>query len=112
MGILSLMYHRFNEKKYSSTNIQMEIFKKQIKIIKDLNYSFYDPNDLTKNFHLPKKEKKILITIDDAFSSFYKIAWPYLKNKEIPFILFVSTEVVGKNGYMNWETNQRNRKKP
>ena len=112
MGILSLMYHRFNEKKYSSTNIQMEIFKKQIKIIKDLNYSFYDPDDLTKNFHLPKKEKKILITIDDAFSSFYKIAWPYLKSKEIPFILFVSTEVVGKNGYMNWEQIKEIEKNP
>ena len=79
MGILSLMYHRFDEKKYPSTNIQMNIFKEQIKIIKDLNYNFYDPEDLKKNFNIPKKEKKILITIDDAFSSFYEVAWPYLK---------------------------------
>ena len=49
-----------------------------------------------------KKEKKILITIDDAFSSFYNSAWPYLKKEKIPFILFVSTETVGKNGYMTW----------
>ena len=34
MGILTLMYHRFDEKKYPSTNIQMNIFKEQIKIIK------------------------------------------------------------------------------
>ena len=26
-GILSLMYHRFDENKYPSTNIQMDIFK-------------------------------------------------------------------------------------
>ena len=26
-GILSLMYHRFNETKYPSTNIQMKVFK-------------------------------------------------------------------------------------
>ena len=26
-GILSLMYHRFNENKYPSTNIKMDIFK-------------------------------------------------------------------------------------
>jgi len=103
MGILSLMYHRFDEKKYPSTNIQMEIFEEQIKIIKSLNYSFYNPGDFIKNFNIPKKEKKILITIDDAFSSFYKTAWPYLKSNKIPFILFVSTEAVGKNGYMNWE---------
>ena len=101
-GILSLMYHRFNENKYPSTNIQMDIFKKQIKIIKELKYNFYDPKDLEENYHTPKIEKKILITIDDAFLSFYEVAWPYLKEKNIPFILFVSTQTVGKNGYMTW----------
>ena len=102
-GILSLMYHRFDESKYPSTNIQMNIFKKQIEIIQNLKYKFYDPQDLKKNFHTIKLEKKILITIDDAFSSFYEIAWPYLKEKKIPFILFVSTKAVGKNGYMTWD---------
>ena len=29
-GILSLMYHRFNENKYPSTNIRMDIFEKQM----------------------------------------------------------------------------------
>ena len=102
-GILSLMYHRFDENKYPSTNIQMDIFKKQIKIIRNSKYNFYDPANLEKNFYIEKKEKKILITIDDAFSSFYEVAWPYLKKKKIPFILFVSTETVGKNGYMTWK---------
>jgi hypothetical protein len=102
-GILSLMYHRFDENKYPSTNIQMDIFKQQIEIIKNLKYNFYDPEDLAKNFHTTKIEKKILITIDDAFSSFYEIAWPYLKKEKIPFILFVSTETIGQNGYMTWE---------
>ena len=102
-GILSLMYHRFDENKYPSTNIKMDIFKQQINIIKNLKYNFYNPNDLEKNFHKPKTEKKILITIDDAFSSFYEVAWPYLKEEKIPFILFVSTKTVGKKGYMTWD---------
>ena len=49
------------------------------------------------------KKKEILITIDDAFESFYTEAWPYLKKNKIPFILFVSTEPVGNRGYMTWE---------
>jgi peptidoglycan/xylan/chitin deacetylase (PgdA/CDA1 family) len=101
-GILSLMYHRFDENKYPSTNIQMDIFKQQINIIRKLQYNFYDPKDLERNFYTSKIEKKILITIDDAFSSFYKVAWPYLKKEKIPFILFVSTQTVGRNGYMTW----------
>ena len=50
-----------------------------------------------------KKRKKILITIDDGFKSFYNEAWPYLKENNIPFILFVSTQPVGKYGYMTWD---------
>ena len=111
-GILSLMYHRFNEDKYPSTNIQMDIFKQQIKIIKKFKYDFYNPKNLEKNFQIAKIEKKILITIDDAFSSFYENAWPYLKEKKIPFILFVSTEAVGKNGYMTWDQIKELEKEP
>ena len=97
------MYHRFDENKYPSTNIKMEVFVKQIEMIKNTNYEFYDIQKFIDDFDKPKNEKKILITIDDAFSSFYEIAWPFLKENKIPFILFVSTEPVGNNGYMTWD---------
>ena len=97
------MYHRFNENKYPSTNIKMDIFDQQMNLIKDLNYEFYDPKIFLDEFKNPKNKKKILITIDDGFKSFYNEAWPYLKKNKIPFILFVSTEPVGKNGYMTWD---------
>ncbi len=41
-GILSLMYHRFNENKYPSTNIRMDMFDEQMKIIK--NQGYYSQN--------------------------------------------------------------------
>lgn len=111
-GILSLMYHRFDENKYPSTNIQMDIFKEQMSIINTSNYKFFDPQYLQKEFNFPKNKKEILITVDDAFLSFYKIAWPYLKREKIPFILFVSTETVGKTGYMSWQQIQEVEKEP
>ena len=97
------MYHRFNENKYPSTNIRMEVFHEQMQIIKNSNYEFYDPEIFITEFDKRKDNKKILITIDDGFKSFYNEAWPYLKKNQIPFILFISTEPVGKNGYMNWD---------
>ena len=97
------MYHRFDENKYPSTNIKMEVFVEQIEMIKNANYEFYDIQEFIDNFNQPKNKKKILITIDDAFSSFYEIAWPFLKENRIPFILFVSTEPVGNKGYMTWD---------
>ena len=97
------MYHRFNENKYPSTNIKMDIFEEHINIIKNSDFNFHNPNNFDEQFNKPKQKKEILITIDDAFESFYTEAWPYLKENKIPFILFVSTEPVGKRGYMTWE---------
>jgi len=102
-GVLSIMYHRFDENKYPSTNIRMEFFLKHIQLINSLNYEFIHPNEFKKKFDTPKKQKKILLTIDDGFQSFYEVAWPFLKKNEIPFILFISTEPVGNKGYMNWD---------
>ena len=97
------MYHRFNENKYPSTNIRIKIFKKHIEIIKKNNFELYNPKNFNEEFENPKLNKKILLTIDDAFESFYINAWPYLKKNKIPFILFVSTEPVGRKGYMTWD---------
>ena len=81
----------------------MEIFVQQINLIKNLGYEFYEPDLFLNEFNEPKDKKKVLITIDDGFKSFYNHAWPYLKKNNIPFILFISTEPVGKNGYMTWD---------
>ena len=78
-GVLSIMYHRFNEFKYPSTNISMDIFKEHVDLILDTNLTFYHPKDFVDDFDIPKEEKKILLTVDDAFQSFHDNAWPYLK---------------------------------
>ena len=102
-GILSIMYHRFDEFEYPSTNIGMKEFKNQVQIIKKNNFGFLNPKDFDDEFFNPNKKKKIFLTIDDAFLSFYRHAWPFLKENKIPFILFVSTEAVGGFGYMSWD---------
>ena len=102
-GLISLMYHRFEENKYPSTNIKISNFKKQLEIIKKNNIKFINPKDFEKELSNNKKQRKILLTIDDGFLSFYNNAWPILKKNKIPFILFVSTREVGSFNYMNWD---------
>tara|TARA_B110000211_G_scaffold220315_1_gene266850 strand:+ start:997 stop:2055 length:1059 start_codon:yes stop_codon:yes gene_type:complete len=102
-GIISLMYHRFEENKYPSTNIKILDFKKQLEIIRQNNIKFINPKKFEEELVNNKKKRKILLTIDDGFLSFYQNAWPILKEKKIPFILFVSTREVGSFNYMNWQ---------
>jgi poly-beta-1,6-N-acetyl-D-glucosamine N-deacetylase len=102
-GIISLMYHRFEENRYPSTNIKIDDFKKQIEIIENDKIEFINPKNFETALKESKNKRKILLTIDDAFLSFYENAWPLLREKKIPFILFVSTREVGSFNYMNWE---------
>ena len=97
------MYHRFEENKYPSTNIKIKDFKEHIRIIEENNISFINPKDFEKELKNNKFKRKILLTIDDGFLSFYKNAWPILKEKKIPFILFVSTREIGAYNYMTWD---------
>jgi peptidoglycan/xylan/chitin deacetylase (PgdA/CDA1 family) len=102
-GIISLMYHRFEENKYPSTNIKILDFKKQIDIVQRSNIKFINPKNFENELRNNKKQRKILLTIDDGFLSFYKNAWQILKKKKIPFILFVSTREIGSFNYMSWD---------
>ncbi len=97
------MYHRFNENKYPSTNIRIDDFKKHIEIIENQKIEFVNPKNFELDMLQSKDKRKILLTIDDGYTSFYKNAWPILKEKKIPFILFISTREIGAPGYMNWE---------
>ena len=96
------MYHRFDESKYPSTNIQLDVFKEQLQIIEQENIEFVHPKDFEQSLSQDKNKRKILLTIDDGLLSFYENAWPILREKKIPFILFVNTREVGAYNYMNW----------
>ena len=102
-GLISLMYHRFDENKYPSTNIRINDFKTHLKIIEENNIKFINPKDFENELQNNKLQRKILLTIDDGFLSFYENAWPILKAKKIPFILFVSTREIGAFNYMTWD---------
>ena len=102
-GIISLMYHRFEENKYPSTNIRIKDFKKHIEIIEENKIKFINPKNFENELKNNKLQKKILLTIDDGFLSFYENAWPILKDKKIPFILFISTREIGAFNYMTWD---------
>ncbi len=97
------MYHIFEENKYPSTNIKIEIFSKHLDEINNMDIDFISYKKFKEIIKKNLDRNYILLTIDDAFESFYLNAWPLLKVRKIPFVLFVSTREIGKYGYMTWD---------
>ena len=102
-----LMYHRFGEDKYPSTNIKPNQFLEHVDELSKSKYNVINIEDALKAIENIKliKDRSVVITIDDAYSSVYKYAWPILKKYNLPFTLFVSTDVIDNkiSGYMTWE---------
>ena len=105
-GVIGLMYHKFEENKYPSTNVKIAEFRKQIKMIQNMKLDFISIEEFDDYVHGQRElyNKRVLLTVDDAWASFYRHAWPILKKEGIPFILFVNTrEINSKNkNYMTW----------
>ena len=102
-----IMYHRFGDSRYPSTNIKKEQFIEHINELLKPEYNVIDIEKaiLAINNIEPIKDRSVVITIDDAYSSVYEYAWPIFKKFNLPFTLFISTDVIDNKtpGYMNWE---------
>jgi len=102
-----LMYHRFGEADYPSTNVQLAQLDAHIKTLQDGNFTVLPLPDIIAAFErgetLP--DRTIAITIDDAFRSIYEIAWPKFRDAGFPFTVFVATDLVdrGHGNYMTWD---------
>ena len=102
-----LLYHRFGEDKYPTTNISLDKFRQQLEYLRDENYRVLSMQEFRAM--MDKKEpfprKAVLITIDDAYRSIYEHAFPLLVEFEYPFTLFANVSPLYSDlpGFMNWE---------
>ena len=105
-GVSVFMYHRFGENKYPSTNVSEKQFLSHIDYVLKNKIKILSLEEIIETLDRNEKfnEKAIAFSVDDAYSSFYKIAWPLLREKNIPVTLFVSTDIIDKKtkGYMTW----------
>lgn len=101
------MYHRFGEQNYPSTNVRVEQFIQQLNYLERNQFKVWPLTKIVSYLRQrrPLPDKTIAITVDDAYLSVFQIAFPILKQRGIPFTLFVSTDPLDKkfSSYMSWE---------
>ena len=102
-----IMYHRFGEDRYPSTNIRLAQFEEHLQLLTNGDYTVLPLPEIIETLRAggTVPDRTVAITIDDAYLSVYEQAWPRLKELGLPFTIFVATEPVEKNrrGYMSWD---------
>jgi peptidoglycan/xylan/chitin deacetylase (PgdA/CDA1 family) len=101
-----LMYHRFGEDQYPSTSIRLEQFRAQLDYLRYEGFTIWPLRRLLDAVfrNKPVPDKTVALTVDDAYLSLYKNAYPLIKEYQIPLTVFISTDAVdrGQSGYMSW----------
>ncbi|RZO37555.1 MAG: chitin deacetylase [Rhodospirillaceae bacterium] len=102
-----LMYHRFGETAHPSTNIKIKQFEAHLEELSREKYTVLPlPKIVAKlRTRQPLPDRTVGISIDDAFLSAYREAFPRLQEAGLPFTLFVATAPVDRNlsGFMDWD---------
>ena len=104
-GASVVMYHRFGDGRYPSTNVKLDQFEQHIAELKKRKYNVLPLPDIVAALRQerPLPPYTVAITIDDAYRSVWAEAVPRLREAGLPFTLFVATEPVGGREYMTWD---------
>lgn len=102
-----LMYHRFGESNHPSTNVTLEQFNGHIQELSSGEYAVKSLPEIIDALRSGRQlpENTVGISVDDAFLSVYRNAWPRLRRANFPFTLFVATDPIDNRtaGYMSWD---------
>lgn len=102
-----VMYHRFGDTRFPSTNVTVEQLEAHIEELIASDHTVVPLWDIVQALAggPPVPEKAVAITVDDAFRSLYEVAWPRLKKAGFPFTVFVATDAIDRRvpDYMTWD---------
>lgn len=101
------LYHRFGEPRYPTTNIKVDQFEAQLRYLAAHHFAIWPVQRIVAYLKdgKPLPDHTAAITIDDAYLSVYREAYPRLKARGWPFTVFVSTRAVDRHysGFMSWD---------
>ena len=102
-----LQYHHFGDSTPAITSVTLEQFDAHLQYLENNNFTVMPLREVVAALKagdvLP--ERCISITVDDAYISVYRNAYPRLKKLGWPMTVFVNTQGVdqGVSAYMSWE---------
>ncbi|MBM3565254.1 MAG: chitin deacetylase [Alphaproteobacteria bacterium] len=111
-----IMYHRFGEDKYPSTNIRLEQIDAHIRELTNGKYTVWPVRKIVETLRAGERlpDRTVGISIDDGFVSVATEAWPRFRKAGLPFTLFTATDYHDQpiRGYLAWDQIREMAKDP
>ena len=102
-----IMYHRFGEGKYPSTNITLDQIDDHVRELTNGKYTVWPIKRIVEAVRAGESlpDRTVGISIDDGFVSVAAEAWPRFKKAGLPFTLFTATDYHAQpiRGYLTWD---------
>jgi peptidoglycan/xylan/chitin deacetylase (PgdA/CDA1 family) len=106
-GIYVLMYHSVSADRNLSSykyDIPVSSFRSQLATLNSI-VEFIHPADLRSMEKIPvTAQPQVLLTFDDGYHNNYSVAYPVLREFDVPALLFLSTNFIDSslNTFLNW----------
>ncbi|EED33675.1 polysaccharide deacetylase [gamma proteobacterium NOR5-3] len=103
-----LLYHRVSDTGPDSTRVTPARFAAHLDLIKDRGYQVIPLTELLEGIYgsgvLPPQA--VALTFDDAYRSIGEAAYSMLRDRGLPFTVFVATDALddGASAFLSWST--------
>lgn len=97
-GVTILTYHRVGGRSPDERDLNPADFATQVEILAGADVVRLD--EAVRRLESGDRNPGIVLTFDDGFADIYDHAWPLLRERRLPFTLFLATRYVG--GRMQW----------
>lgn len=104
--VLVLNYHQINDRDKNSLTVSPGLFAEELDYLIDHGYHVISLDQFirhqTEGASLP--DKPVLITFDDGYRDNYTDAFPLLKERNMPALIFIITDYIGtQKNYLTWD---------
>jgi peptidoglycan/xylan/chitin deacetylase (PgdA/CDA1 family) len=98
-GATFLIYHRVGGGSRDERDIGANSFREQLDVLAE--HSVLSIDDALDRVEKGSPEPSIVLTFDDGFRDLYENGWPLLRDRGLPFTVYLTTAYVGDT--MHWE---------
>ena len=99
VGATLLIYHRIGGGTANELDLDPASFKRQLDLLRDHDVLHLD--EALDRLDAGDRTASFVLTFDDGFADVYKNAWPLLRDRKIPFTIYLATAYMGET--MVWE---------